>query len=142
MATNFLLLFICILFSKAFRLAATKEWGNSEFNGSSKNDQWSLENLLRQFRKIGADLNLRASESWQKASSYKNFDQDWKSLKEEPLNPTVLASFLSNTTLPCVYIATMRVKEGWIIIYKAVMDFTKRKCDKLLGSEGKTETIE
>ena len=93
------------------------------------------------FKKLGVEETvdlLRSSiqKSWQRAIRYNEFNRDWKNLKSEPLNPFVIISFIKNTTLPAVCRASLQVKEGWLIIDRHIMAFTRKKCDKLLGEGG------
>ena len=134
MAKTTLIVFLsCITVCKYVLLSAADkgaEYEESENTDYSKENQWPLRDLFDQLRQWGA-------ESWERFQLYNNFEQDWQTLKLRPFNPTVLGSFLGNTTMPAIYTVTKSVKQGWIIIYKIVMDFTKRKCDRLIGPDGK-----
>ena len=123
---------LCIVFGECLQLTAAVEWEEYQqpTNDDNFNDgTWFLTNVFRQMGK-------QAVESWQRAQQYDNFETDWNTLKMQQLNPMVLGSFLSNTTLPAIYRVTASIKRGWIFIYKVVMNFTKRKCDKLIGPDG------
>ena len=134
MAKTTLILFLsCIIVGKYALLSAGNEWAEyekSEKTDSSKDNQWPLQDLFYQLRQ-------RVAESWERAQHYNNFEQDWQTLKLMPFSPTVLGSFLGNTTMPAIYTVAKSVKQGWIIIYKIIMDFTKQKCNKLIGPDGK-----
>ncbi|XP_065054374.1 uncharacterized protein LOC135683130 [Rhopilema esculentum] len=96
---------------------------------------WPWEDALK---KLGVEETLdllRSSiqKSWQRAIRYDEFTRDWKNLKSQPLNPFVIISFIKNTTLPAVCRASLHVKEGWLIIDRHIMAFTRKKCGNLLG---------
>jgi len=132
---SFLVLWLLfIIWCGNFRLTVAYDWGGNEGTTSGDNtinNEWSVKTFFR-------ELGDRAAERWKEAQHYNDFEKDWKKLKAEPFNPVVLGYFISNTTLPAVYILTMRIRSGWLSIYKVVMSFTKQKCDKLIGPNAPT----
>lgn len=138
MAGQLVSYFFLVIFSNYLSLIAADKWTKYE-SPHDEDKQWSFKSFYRQLgiQKLAEDVSSKMVDCWNKAASYNNLERDLANLKAEPLNPIVLASFISNTTLPGIYVLSMHVKNGWIIIYKMVMGFTKEKCDKFMGPEGR-----
>lgn len=110
----------------------------AEQDGHRKDQNWSIDEILSQFgiKDAVEPFRAKASKSWHKAQQYDNFAEDWNRLQAEQFDAIVILSFLSNTTLPAIYRVLMHAEKGWTVFYLRVMNFTREKCDNLLGPKG------